>query len=130
MREIRFRAWDKKYKIMVDIDGCDLYLADGKIFEVEERSANYSVFMYKKDVTDNYELMQYTGINDKDGKEIYEGDIVKDEYSRWFIVFWRDTDAGYWIRKYNEEEVFPLHLGIRIIVIGNEYENPELLEVK
>jgi uncharacterized phage protein (TIGR01671 family) len=77
MREIRFRVWDKKHKAMVypyDAQKGDglLLVADmaGKLYVLDE-CGNYMPVD-----TDHYEIMQYTGVKDCNGKEIYEGDIV------------------------------------------------------
>ena len=66
MREIKFRAWDKEKKIMFNWSFTEQGLYPQDFFN-----------------NDNYQVMQYTGVNDKNGKEIYEGDIV--EYETYFI---------------------------------------------
>ena len=68
----------------------------------------------------NYKLMQFTGLSDKIGKEIYEGDVVKTDYDDVYEVlsptFFPFVDGDYAATGANSE------------VIGNVYENPELLK--
>lgn len=126
MREIKFRAWDKKTKIMIDLVKMTPLSVDSKLLP--------GVFL---PFEDNWELMQYTGLKDKNGKEIYEGDTVRlGEGSKGYETrpgkaaiiyrsaqyFAQHTDGG-WFRmgSMNPEN---------IEVIGNIYENPELLEGK
>jgi uncharacterized phage protein (TIGR01671 family) len=88
-----------------------------------------------RDIED-IELMQFTGLKDKNGKEIYEGDILRNNYSvRWNQLHcgWALYNAGDFCvdllaDEYNrvEELLPPWHLDIDII--GNIYENPELLK--
>ena len=79
MREIKFRAWDKLYNRMYYMDNCDFIL---------ERDG-VSVFSeFTKDrINKNWELMQYTGLKDKNGKEIFVGDIVRYDNQIYEIVF-------------------------------------------
>jgi len=111
MRELKFRSWDGFYKKMnynpIISDGTD----GGETASVR---MNYAI-----DCFDGV-LMQYTGLKDKNGKEIYEGDIVKfsADYIKPVIVYWNDEMTGF----------YPL-LSTRshtLTIVGNIYEHPEL----
>ena len=123
-REIKFRAWDKKEKRMLPVDAVNFFNKSIVSNQARgEHSGGQFGFIES-------ELMQYTGLKDKNGKEIYEGDIVS-----WFDDL---GDHGHpFVIKYNEaqflltipsEKLDGWYLGGKEIeVIGNIYENPELL---
>lgn len=72
-------------------------------------------------------LMQYTGLKDKNGKEIYEGDILNNYIIGVnFEIKWLNQDAGFYALAYNYH-YDPNDWCIKGEVIGNIYENPELL---
>lgn len=130
MREIKFRAFDKEKKDII-------YFG---LFDSEhDESCRLWIDDYGKRYESDLIIMQYTGLKDKNGKKIYEGDIVKGLLKSGVIEFdkglfgtnWdygtdRKTMLGSWGTKTN---LRCLHDGLndKIEVIGNIYENPELL---
>lgn len=124
MREIKFRAWDNVQEVMLSVENID-FRNDLITFNEDDNS-----------LTDTFEmitLMQYTGMKDKNGKEIYEGDIVGSLCMRAEVIFEDGSFRFKWldkitkrVRKYNE----PMFKNTNIVfeVIGNIYENKELLE--
>ena len=134
MRTIKFRGWDKWNKKMLAplsgiIWGRALVPTDyvqGLFDGVKHENYAYCYEGEMMDVS-NVELMQYTGLHDKHGKEIYEGDILGNEWGK-YRLYW---DSGAFIAK--SEDGFCFHLIAldltALEVIGNIYENPELLNV-
>lgn len=165
MREIKFRAWHKESKKMLDVYGLE-WSVDSIVFR-EKRKALlgedqpyrwHMMHLIGKDgvteiarghemIASEYEIMQFTGLLDKDGKEIYEGDIVDDPQSakeeyRGVITFGKvnlgcngsEYDYvvnGFYAQTPSDEErectTNELNRG-QLVVIGNIYENPELVE--
>lgn len=134
-REIKFRGWSK---IANKICTVKALLSDSVLLETTD---GYSGSNNLNDV----ELMQYTGLKDKRGVEIYEDDIVSTTYDdqpgNWLVeydagnvayMFTRSTrpDAESWRQVPTEVGVLTKHNGMNpdLEVIGNIYENPELLE--
>lgn len=123
-REIKFRAWHEGLFRMCDPEYID---CEGVCFDGAFRSYEYFLESDKY-----YVLMQYTGLKDKNGREIYEGDIVEFKGIRAKIIYgfcgfefeWIDgrTDK---IRNRKTEDMFK-NTSIIFEVIGNIYENKEL----
>lgn len=111
MRELKFRAFDKKANVMSPVD-----------FTLERLWSENGALTYK-----DFEIMQYTGLHDKNGVQIYEGDIVRCKIGKGIIpvwaVVWNDNGAE-WSKGYQKLSSYQKTTE----VIGNIYENPELLK--
>lgn len=110
-REIKFRAWDKVDRIIIEWS------------ELRKLHASLS-YIEESERLDARILMQYTGLLDKNGKEIYEGDIVKgtsENPGGPSEVFY---DYGVW-QPFNFLGIYD---GTKYEVIGNIYESPELIK--
>lgn len=127
-RQYKFRAWDKKDKVVRDVVGMSFY-HDAVSVDIEYGK-------YLQDDAKRFELMQYTGLKDKNGTEIYEGDVVLDKYEEVKIVQWyegqfvvtRQVLNGSGKRfEYNNINNHINHYS-KFEVIGNIYENPNFLE--
>lgn len=119
MREFKFRAWRKEHKQM------DYSKSWQDLWEFHE----YHDKVFGKD---GYLLMQYTGLKDKNGKEIYEGDIVRGRSYGFPTTRNYIGVVEYWYNgfsvKENKDKGIRDGLNTTFEVIGNIYENPELLE--
>ena len=122
-----FRAWLKKEKEMIDVD--EIHFDNGKLDFIGDAIT----FMR---TVDEIELMQSTGLKDKNGKEIFEGDILAVEADDEVVnvnVLWDKKHALFIFKskKYNEEELLAELVednACLIEIIGNIYENLELLK--
>ena len=128
----KFRAWNEKTESFIDYGDLMLDLKNGKVY-----SGDVGIPEYTIDVTNQVILMQYTGCRDKNGIEIYEGDIIKDKYDKIWLVQWyvgafvitnkipdsdgQESTYSYFNNLSNHHFYFE--------VIGNVYQDPELLEV-
>lgn len=125
----KFRAWDKFEKEMLEVHGIN-YDADGvwtkEVFDEEDTGD----FIYFTDI----ELLQSTGLLDKNGKEIYEGDIVTamSEGIKGTGVVRRRID-GYWFMypAWQNGQSWKLVVSEQgdtdVEIIGNKFEHPHLL---
>lgn len=147
----RYRAWDKEFKEMVQVDAL--------VFDEQIIKATYKNGNVVKEELKNYVLMQSTGLTDSAGKEIFEGDILKfnDEWEEYcqegyidgstsgvnYVEIGTESTAFIFCKtKYPDSSLFYYaneeHLTFQEIItdtsfefeiVGNIHTNPELLEV-
>ena len=114
MREIKFRAW-----------------AEGRLNTPDYTTVLIGLRGFVQG--EKFVLMQFTGLRDKNGQEIYEGDIVREDSGIILTIEWCDQEVGWrpvleFLYRNNEYGAATDFVGLE--VIGNIYENPELLEAK
>ena len=135
-RVIKFRAWSEKFSGMIYPNDTDyqIKIGNGDI---------HSVWSVWKDGRDDecVEIMQFTGLLDKNGKEIYEGDIILNPLStkpedKGFLVSW--MVHGFYLSnvrgnmfEHEENKFIPFDdIETNFEIIGNIYEHPNLLNPK
>jgi uncharacterized phage protein (TIGR01671 family) len=120
-REIKFRAWDIKDKFMMTF------------YDSEKQICHITPHRHS-----NIEIMQYTGLTDKNGKEIYEGDIIEyidKDNSICYLIKYNQDRFGFGYYSDNYKKWYPLsktwvkERKNKLYYKGNIYENPELLEL-
>ena len=123
-REIKFRYWNGKKMLYKDTDDGDS--------KNETWDTYWGTFNSMLELLDDKKLMQYTGLKDKNGKEIYERDIIRDQFDNLIIVemkpfYYTDTEGncagfGFCLENHSLDE---FKYGVE--VLGNIYENSNLL---
>jgi len=148
MKEIKFRAWIKKEKKMYEVKTMDWFVNSGctkkkpsnlcLIRDRLDEDGKYVEEIEKNDIlSDNVKLMQFIGLKDKNGKEIYEGDILNWNNECTILIEWyesRSVGFGYEVLTQKDKRIVSFDIRFyrseeNAEVIGNIYENPELIEV-
>lgn len=127
MDELKFRAWHSQQKRMIEVYGLGPDFITENTLDGVDPGTN--AFM-----GDDFELltvMQFTGLKDKNNVEIFKGDILQTEAGKIMVVGWKVNLASFIIRR--DGWAFSHFFGEGcnpedVEVIGNIYQNPELIE--
>lgn len=130
MREIKFRSWIYHEKVMVPVERLFLPV-DGRLIGASNETRTIGINQKGKE--NDIEIMQYTGLKDKCGNEIYEGDIIRhsDEHEICTAIV-KFEQYGYFLDWINvnalDSQLKNFQCSDELEIIGNIYENPELLD--
>lgn len=131
MRQIKFRIWDKKNKEFLSLRDFDSQETTG--FHICFGMETYDHRKDDRPLSD-FEVMQFTGLTDKNGKEIYEGDIVDTQEGKAEIIFHSGAFMFRWMGESSADALLdPIgwtksNRGWDIVILGNKFENPERLK--
>ncbi len=142
-REIKLRAWDKDSEVMVYSDNHNKNDYECSYFFQQDNNGNIKCY-WEMDYDDSAgypatsggfleNIMQYTGLKDKNGKEIYEGDLItinQEDEEDIFRVEWDEDSAKFILSTQTFTCDFDSYNGADCEVIGNAYDNPLLQEVE
>ena len=135
MRDIKFRAWDKQTKRLYQVQTLQFYGTNNTVDACWTNGVDFdgesTLGEPELNNLHNLELMQYTGMKDVNGVEIYEGDIIREDIEKdgppiIVSVVWEEGAFYGKERTHNPEYIAKEFLNGK--VIGNIYENQELLE--
>ena len=123
MREIKFRAWDSEKKIMRSV--ANIYTHSHSVFVLVREAAGGPPELIRTEC-----LMQYTGSKDKNGVEIYEGDIIRSPAGKDYWIRWSELTC-----RFVAEPIPANRLEAQLVsrtisnyeVVGNIHESPEFV---
>ena len=127
-RTIKFRAWDTKKRMMTNVEFAISCRGSWLTRAYDIHQIGKEEF-WRREKTSRLIPMQFTGVLDEDNGEIYENDIIKYKDIEILQIVWSEKKLAFVVKNNKQKEVELSILKLnRIEIIGNIYENPELLK--
>lgn len=129
----KFRAWDKEENLWIKVASL-VFDEEGEMWYLGPVMDDFNPVYYENELGKTWEIMQSTGLKDKNGVEIFEADVLKNTRNgKIRRVHWNPSCASFHLSKHGIEESKVEYWGLSnpqwsYEIIGNIYENPELLE--
>lgn len=129
MKELKFRVWDKERETFLN----NVFInSDGKLYEFSKDTMFGTAISFLD--SENKKILQYTGLHDKNGKEIFEGDIIKIKDETYRITWngcFSSFDMTNIAKAKQYKDLYILNKNFeKSEIVGNIYQNRELLENK
>lgn len=127
----KFRAWDKEGKLWIKVASL-VFDEEGEMWYLGPVMDDFNPVYYENELGKTWEIMQSTGLKDKNGVEVFQGDIVRCTRGCPHEVVWLQEYAGMYVGGMPAWYLSGLSEGYAWTgeeeIIGNIYENPELLD--
>lgn len=129
----KFRAWDKEENLWIKVASL-VFDEEGEMWYLGPIMDDFNPVYYENELGKTWEIMQSTGLKDKNGVEIFEADVLKNTRNgKIRRVHWNPSCASFHLSKHGIEESKVEYWSLSnpqwsYEIIGNIYENPELLE--